>query len=181
MEVMGDIILSKIIAEVRISGFFAVEANEVMDRSNWEQLGIAVHYILNGTFKERLLSYAQCKSISSEDIYQKLVEVFTSADLDLQLCRAQAYDGAGNMAGHMKGCQALFHNAYPLAKYFHCANHQLNLALNHSCQQKEVHIMLENLKGVGLFFQYSPKRQRQLEEEITDLNEGHRSAENKKR
>ena len=72
----------------------------------------------------------------------------------------------------MKGCQALFRNAYPCAKYFHCASHQLNLALNHSCQQKEVHIMLENLKAVGLFFQYSPKRQRQLEEEITDLNEG---------
>ena len=65
------------------------------DRSNWEQLGIAIRYILNGRPKERLLAYAQCKSISGEDIYQKLVEVLTSAGLDLQLCRAQAYDGAG--------------------------------------------------------------------------------------
>lgn len=171
LEVMGDFILGKIVDEVKESKHYAIEADEVTDTANWEQLGIVVRYVLAGKAKEKLLGYANCESISGEHIYQILVEELTKAGLDLQFCRAQAYYGAGNMAGRVKGCQARFQEAYPLAKYFHCASHQLNLVLTHSCQQKDVHIMMEKLKSVGLFFQFSPKRQRELEKAIADMND----------
>ena len=51
-------------------------------------------------------------------------------NLQPELCRAQTYDGAGNMAGHRNGCAAHFKRDYPRATYYHCASHQLNLALS---------------------------------------------------
>ena len=42
-------------------------------------------------------------------------------------CRAQTYDEAGNMAGHLNGCSDLFRKKVPKATYYHCASHDLNL------------------------------------------------------
>ena len=58
-----------------------------------------------------------------------IVKSFSHFGVDLKRCRAQRYDGAGNIAGKMRGCQALFKEKYPLANYFHCASHQPNLAM----------------------------------------------------
>ena len=156
---------------MKSSKFYAVEADEVTDTSNWEQLGVVLRYIQNDEAKERLIAFTECEGIRGEDLFRSLVDVLSSAGLNLQLCRAQAYDGAGNMAGRMRGCQALFLDAYPLAKFYHCASHQLNLALTHSCKSTEIHSMMASLKSVGLFFQYSPKRQRQLERSIEEEND----------
>jgi hypothetical protein len=68
-------------------------------------------------------------------------------------------DGAGNMAGKQKGSAARFTNQYPRAVY-HCK----------SCNVKEVHVMLCSLKELGIFFKYSPKRSRRLEQAITTVN-----------
>ena len=39
----------------------------------------------------------------------------------------------------------------------YCSNHDLNLALCKSCEVKEVQLMLDTLKQLGIFFRYSPK------------------------
>ena len=144
-------------------------------RARWHSLTPTLpcncsRYIKGNKPTERLLAYTDCESIRGEDIFRKLADVVSTSGIDLQLCQAQTYDGAGNMAGRTKGCQARFLEAYRLAKYYHCASHELNLALSHSCQQKEIHILMENPKKVGLFFQFSPKRERELEASVKDLN-----------
>lgn len=94
---------------------------------------------------------------ANQGSFRALVDVLTSAELDLRLCYAQVYDGAGNMVGRMTGCQARFLEAYPLATYFHYASHQLNWALAHSCKRTEICVMMENLKAVSLFFPVLPE------------------------
>jgi len=42
LDVMADYVLSKIVEEVRMSGFFGLQADEVTDARNWEQLGIVI-------------------------------------------------------------------------------------------------------------------------------------------
>ena len=42
LEVLGDYVLSKIVEEVRQSAFFGLQADEVTDCRNWEQLGIVI-------------------------------------------------------------------------------------------------------------------------------------------
>jgi len=69
-------------------------------------------------------------------------------------------DGAGNMAGQQKGCAVQFKEQTLNPVYHYCASHDLNLALCKSCSLKEVTVMLETLKQLGVFFMYSPKRTR---------------------
>ena len=58
----------------------------------------------------------------------------------------------------------------PEARYFHCASHQLNLALTKACAVTSVQCMLPDLQALGVFFKYSPKRQRCLETCTAVLN-----------
>ena len=48
------------------------------------------------------------------------------------MCRAQTYDGAGNMAGKEKGAAATTCSKAGIEKaiYFHCTSHELNLSLS---------------------------------------------------
>lgn len=92
-------------------------------------------------------------------------------DIELSLCRAQTYDGAGNMAGRIKGCSAHFLKIVPEATYYHCVSHQLNLAISKTAKVNEIQVMLSTLTSVGLFFKYSPKRQRKFEQSIDTYNE----------
>ena len=43
-------------------------------------------------------------------------------------CVGQSYDGAAAMASERSGVTSIVHNESPLADYFHCAMHCLNLS-----------------------------------------------------
>lgn len=81
-------------------------------------------------------------------------------------------DGAGNMSEKYNGCAAKFREHSSKAVYHYCSSHDLNLVLCKSSQVKEIHIMLEALKQLGIFFKYSPKRCRRLEKAVEDVNAG---------
>ena len=183
LECIGDFIKLKILSEIKSQeghNFFAIEADEIRDISNWEQLGIAVRYIKNHNAVERILAYVDCESTTGESICNAIVQCLKDCGLDPLMCRAQTYDGAGNMRGRLKGCRTLFLNYAPKAQYFHCASHILNLSLSQSCTQLEVQCMMSTLKDVALFFKYSPKRQRLLESCIETVNSERISAGNSK-
>ena len=117
------------------------------------------------------MSFVACSSVTGESICAEILAVLERLGLDTDLCRGQGYDGAGSMSGHMRGCQARFREVSPHATYFHCSSHQLNLALSKSASVSEVSAMVSNLKALGVFFKYSPKRQRALEDAVVTINE----------
>ena len=55
------------------------------------------------------------------------------------------------------GCSALFRKKVPKATFYHCASHELNLALSKTAKAPEIKCMLCTLTSLGIFFQYSPK------------------------
>ena len=156
---MAEDLVSLIIKDVKASQFFGVQADEVTDVSGWEQLGISVRYVKNGEAMEKLVSFVECKSVTGDALCTKLISVLKDIGLDPKSCRAQAFDGAGAMSGHLNGCQAKFKEHVPEATYFHCASHQLNLALTKTCSVKPVQCMLADLQALWIFFKYSPKCQ----------------------
>jgi hypothetical protein len=160
---MADELIATIIKQVKESHFYGIQADEVSDVSGWEQLGLSIRYGKDGEAVEKLISFSQCKSVTGVAICNKIVSELQRVGLDPKLCRAQAYDGAGSMSGHLNGCQAKFAQVVPRAQYFHCASHQLNLALTKACSLKPIQCMLSDMKSLGIFFKYSPKRQRCLE------------------
>ena len=166
---------SQIVQELKaqsVGPYFGIQCDEVTDCSNWEQLGIVVRYVRNFKPVERLLQFVACEKITGEELCGHIVKALEEAGLDIQMCRSMTMDGAGNMAGKQMGCAARLTCLSPKAVYHYCSSHDLNLALCKSCQVKEVHLMLDSLTQLGIFFKYSPKRSRCLEEAIDKANEG---------
>lgn len=64
-----------------------------------------------------------------EDISAAILSNVHALGIDMKKCRGQAYDGASNMSGGVRGCAALIKDQYPLAVYQHCRSHCLNLCI----------------------------------------------------
>lgn len=70
------------------------------------------------------------------------------------------------MSGHINGARAHIQKIQPLADFYHCASHKLNLSLNSTSKVPEFRILMENITKLGLFLKYSPKRQLVVEKEV---------------
>ncbi|VDI02111.1 Hypothetical predicted protein [Mytilus galloprovincialis] len=141
-------------------GYFGIQCDEVSDTSNWEQLGLVLRYVVDGVPVERLLEFILAEETTGESLCNLVVQSLASNGLDIQLCRSQTMDGAGNMSGKNVGCAAQLTRISPRAMYHYCASHNLSLVLCKSCKVTEIHLMLDSLKQLGIFFKYSPKRSR---------------------
>ena len=171
LDCMGEAILEAIVEDVKAGTFYSVLADEVSDVSGWEQLGIALRYVKDCEAHEKLVGFVACTSVTGEAVCSELVSLLGRLGLHTNHCRGQSYDGAGSMSGRIRGCQAKFKEVAQHATYYHCASHQLNLALSKSASVVEVSNMVHTLQTLGLFFKYSPKRQRALERAIVSTNQ----------
>ena len=73
--------------------------------------------------REDFITFLECDmGITGQCLADKILGYLHSCGLDLNKLRGQAYDGAGNMAGSVRGTAALITTKYPLALYFHCAS-----------------------------------------------------------
>ncbi len=135
------------------------------------QLSIVLRYVDDTTLmvREDLVGFFECDSgITGHDIATKITNSLEELSLDMSYLRGQAYDGAGNMAGSVKGTAALIRKKYPLAIYLHCASHCLNLAVVKSLEVTSVRNMVSVVGRVYQFFAAHPKRQRAFEQAICD-------------
>jgi len=149
---------------------YGLQADEVTDISNKEQMGIVVRYTKDCESVERLLAYSDCDSIAGAALSNNLIETLTGLGLSPADCRAQTYDGAANMSGEVNGCAAKFREVAPNAPYYHCINHDLNLAISKAADVVEINCMLNTITEVGIFFKYSPKRQNYFHEQVMQYN-----------
>lgn len=168
---IGDFIRDEIVREVKEqeSGpFYGISADEVTDCANWEQLGIVIRYIKRNRPVERLMEYVKCDDIKGATIAGHIIDAITDAGLSTEYCRAQTYDGAGNMAGNQRGAAACFREktGNENAIYVHCSSHELNLALSKASRVPEVYNMVCLLQSLGIYFIKSPKRQGHFEREL---------------
>ncbi|VDH96631.1 Hypothetical predicted protein [Mytilus galloprovincialis] len=76
------------------------------DTSNWEQLGLVLRYVVDGVPVERLLEFILAEETTGESLCNLVFQSLASNGLDIQLCRSQTMDGAGNMSGKNVGCAA---------------------------------------------------------------------------
>ena len=170
-EYVEEVIISEIRAQ-KIGPKFAILADEVTDISNHEQLGLVLRYMKNGQPIERLIEYIECESITGQALCEDIKKTLLRLTLRLEDTVSQTYDGAANFSGHVKGCASRFQETVPHAQYFHCSNHDLNLALCHTCHDiAEMQNMLGTLTELGLFFKFSPKRSKLLKSVIMEENE----------
>ena len=119
-----------LLEEIREAHFFGVSADEVADLSNREQMSLVVRFVdKDKNIREEFLGFVQCDSGTdgatlTHIILQKLQDEW---GLRMENCRGQTYDGAGAMAGSVRGVSSRILSVYPKALYTHCTSHILNL------------------------------------------------------
>ena len=170
ITVCGDLIRKKILDKIQRAGFFSVIADEATDTANDEQLSISIRFVDNGSPCEKFLAFHECQSgVSGEAIANDILAKLVEWQLQPQLLRGQAYDGAGAMAGKSKGVASRISSKHSKALYTHCASHRLNLCVTKCCTIREVSNMMQTADTISRFFSNSPKRQLALEEWIDSV------------
>ncbi|CAM4768899.1 unnamed protein product [Rotaria magnacalcarata] len=162
---------------------FSIIVDETTDASTVEQVSFSIRYYDNKTndIREDFLAFIETVSCTGESISNIILDYLRAYNLPFDNCIGQAYDGASNMAGIYRGCQALIKQKCPDADYYHCSNHCLNLALIDSCGIAHIRNMMGTIKEVINFFSDSPKRMQALRSEINDYQGEYVSLTNKKR
>ena len=162
INLCGNQIKNKIIASIKTAGVFTVLADETADISCTEQVAICIRYVVKEdkkyTAQEDFVAFIPTRDTTGETLSNIILTQISQWGLDPANIVGQGYDGAGNMSGRTKGAQARISSQYPGAKYVHCKNHSLNLAIVHTCKQRIVSNMFTALGEVLYFLTSSPKR-----------------------
>ena len=155
--------LSRFLKEVQEgSKVFSVIADEARDK---EQMPLIFRYVdSHKHMVESFVCFIECEhGTSGPQLATSIESKCSSLGFDLTLCRGQGYDGAPSMGGKCGGAATLLRDKYPKALYLHCALHRLNLCIMHCLQLTSVSNMFSVVTN---FFNFSPKRQKYLEENV---------------
>ncbi|XP_057296257.1 52 kDa repressor of the inhibitor of the protein kinase-like [Hydractinia symbiolongicarpus] len=158
----ADIITENIVSEVKKNKFFTIIADEASDTSNKEQLSLVLRYVdSNFDIKEDFIRFLHCKEGLSGSALASIIPKALSDDLvlNVQDCRGQGYDGAGAVAGRINGLSAHILRINRKAIYTHCHSHRLNLCICASCSVQTIRNVLDNIKEISYFFNFSQVRE----------------------
>ena len=170
-DICGQLITNKITDEIREAKFFSVLADEAADCANVEQLSLVVRFVdSKHQIREEFLGFVPCKNgLSGEAIANTIQDFLRDRGLSIDDCRGQGYDGAGNMAGRLSGAAARIQAVQDKAIYVHCNSHILNLCVASCCKELLVSNMMEHVRVVSEFFNFSPKRFELLVKTIEEM------------
>ena len=132
LEMFSHAIVNKICGEIRKAGMFSIIVDGTQDVSGTEQQSICIRYV-NEELKpiEAFLGLYESPDTTGSTIASCVFDVLTRLQLPLTNLRGQTFDGASNMSGAYKGCQAIIGQRQPL--YTHCGSHCSNLVAAKVC------------------------------------------------
>ena len=160
IDCCGEVISDKIISDIKSAKIFSIICDEACDSSTKEQMSLVFRYVDSDlNLKEDFLRFVHCKEgLSGKALSTVILETLNVLGLDIKDCRGQCYDGAGNVAGKINGCQSHILRENKLALYTHCSSHRLNLVICNSCSVHYVRNMMDQIKQITYFFKYSETR-----------------------
>ena len=130
LDIVSNMILQKITAEVRRSGFFGIIVDETSDISKTgRQVSMCLRYVIDGETKETFTGFYKTNSTEGEVLYELVKAAVSKLESCLGNIIAECFDGAANMSGAHKGLATRMKEYSPLGIYVHCYGHRLNLAL----------------------------------------------------
>ncbi|XP_041471535.1 zinc finger MYM-type protein 1-like [Lytechinus variegatus] len=194
IECTSDLIKRKVLQRVYKAGIWSVIADETTDRKKREQLTIALRYVEIIEEDDKIKANVVESPICVIDVLQEMAEKvgidpsdghselamsgrnigtvilakLKELNLDLSKLVGQGYDGASSMASQQVGVAAIVKDEAPLAEYFHCAMHMLNLCATRSTRVVSIRNCLDTIQQMTSFFNSSAKRVIHLEAEIAN-------------
>uniref|UniRef100_A0A673B287 TTF-type domain-containing protein n=1 Tax=Sphaeramia orbicularis TaxID=375764 RepID=A0A673B287_9TELE len=176
--ILSQRVKSDIIDEINDAPFYSIITDTTQDVSKIDQLSQVYCYVTvvkndmniatDIQINEVFLGFEATAGSSASELENKILGSIEKNKIDLSKCRGQGYDGAANMSGEYSGVQARITEKEPLARYVHCAAHNLNLALNDSVKNVPgVRQFYDTVEMLFNFFGHSIKRWALLSEFMT--------------
>ena len=110
------------------------------------------------------MKLVHCKSgLTDKDLFKEVVDTLNEPRLDLKICRRQGYDGAWAVSSVLNGLSALILKENEKALYTHCANHRFSLAISTSCKITRIRNLMNTIKEITYFYNFSPIRSENLQ------------------
>ena len=182
---MRQIIKQQVVHDVSNSGFWSVLADETTDAAKREQLVICVRFICRAHDKYIVCEepiaiidlIAQLKAgvepesddsgavhevpLNASNVANTIAEQLKSLKFDFHKLVTQVYDGASTMSGQQAGVAAIIRDQYryaPMADYYHCAMHALNLSCSRAVSVSTVRHAQDIIAQTTSVFGSSAKR-----------------------
>lgn len=80
--------------------------------------------------KEDFLGFVKLQQLNAEAIASSIIQFTGRVGLDMSKLVGLDFDICSTMSGKENGVQATIKKQYPIACFFHCASHKLNLVMN---------------------------------------------------
>ena len=109
--------------------------------------------------KESVSSDAELR-MTGDNISKVILSRIKKLELPMQRLVAQSYDGAASMSSQRVGVAAKLLEISPLAYYFHCAMHGLNLATSQINRVDIIRNSLGTMESVLVFLNDGAKREK---------------------
>ena len=149
--------------------YYGILLDSTPDLGHREQLSQIIRFVdvnfqtKQVTIKESFLGCIEIHSKDAARLEKVIIERLKSDAISLADCRAQCYDNAAVMAGHISGLQQQICDRNNRALFVNCDNHSLNLAGVHSAKQDPVVVtFFGTLENIYSFFSHSTIRWEEL-------------------
>ena len=157
---MSNAVVRQLLSEIREVAMFSLIADEATDVGHKEQLCVTIRWVDNSLqIHETPLELIHVPKTDSETLTSVIKDCLIRLALPIGQCRGQAYDGAANMSGHIRGVAARIQQSEPTAVFVHCLAHCTNLCLQSVGRQSLcVREALDLVMGLSQLIRFSPKR-----------------------
>ena len=134
LSLFSQQIVRDITSKVREASQYAIVVDGTTDISGLHQESIYFRYVDNDLQPhEDFFGFYEAPNSTGTTLASCIFDVLIRLQLPLEQMKGQTYDGASNMAGKHRGCQALVKIRQPLALYVHCGAHCINLVSQATC------------------------------------------------
>ena len=177
-ELLSDIaiLIKKSLSDnIKSSFVWTVMADETTDASNREQMVIVARYVqfVNGNYSIKedpiclLDLFQELKTemasgelrMSGKNMARTIMAKLSEMNLDMSELVAQSYDGAAAMSSQRVGVLAIIKESAPLALYFHCTVHALNLSTSRINSVECIRNTLGTMETIIVFVTDGAKRE----------------------